>query len=251
MIVHPIKTPRITAAKTTLIALLDECLPNIPDRSVVAITSKVVSLCENRVVPVSQYSKEELVKQEADQYVPLVNKYGFHFTISKNILIPAAGIDESNSGDLYVLWPNNAQKTANDIRRYLVKRLQHKNIGVIITDSTCMPLRRGTAGIYLAHSGFKALNDYVGKPDLFGRPFMVSQANVAGGLAASAVLCMGEGAEQTPICHIYDVPFVQFQSRNPTQQELNDLNIALDEDIFAPFLTAVRWKSNHGEGVDE
>jgi F420-0:gamma-glutamyl ligase len=217
----------------------------------VVITSKIVSLCENRVLPIGQYSKEELVKKEADQYVPFVNKYGFHFTISKNTLIPAAGIDESNSDDNYVLWPINAQKTANNIRDYLVKKSKHKNIGVVITDSTCMPLRRGTTGIYLAHSGFKALNNYVGKPDLFGRPFTVSQSNVASGLAATAVLCMGEGAEQTPICFIYDAPFVQFQDRNPTKRELNDLNIPLDEDIFAPFLTAVEWKSSKGENTND
>ena len=33
-----------------------------------------------------------------------------------------------------------------------------------------------------------------------GRPFKMSQANVAAGLAAAAVVVMGEGSEQTPLC---------------------------------------------------
>ena len=66
----------------------------------------------------------------------------------------------------------------------------------------------------LAYSGFRALNDYVGRPDLFGRPFTVSQADVAGGLAAATVLQMGEGAEQTPIAVLTELPFVQFQDRD-------------------------------------
>ncbi len=81
----------------------------------------------------------------------------------------------------------------------------------------------------------------MGKPDLFGRPFKMSQANVAAGLAAAAVAAMGEGAEQTPLCVIDDVPFVRFQARNPTAGELGYLRIPFEEDLFAPLLGAVPW----------
>jgi F420-0:gamma-glutamyl ligase len=107
-----------------------------------------------------------------------------------------------------------------------------------------MPLRRGTTGIYLAHSGFKALNDYIGKTDLFGRTYAVSKASVASGLAASAVVTMGEGTEQTPLCLITDVPFVQFQDRNPDQEELSELTISMADDVFSQFLTAIEWRSD-------
>jgi F420-0:gamma-glutamyl ligase len=156
-------------------------------------------------------------------------------------LIPTAGIDESNAHDVYVLWPKDAQATANEIRAYLKARFGVTNAGVLITDSTCQPLRRGTTGIYLAHSGFRALHNYIGQPDLFGRPFAVSQASVAGGLAAAAVLAMGEGTEQTPLALLSDLPAVTFVDADPDEAELTELHIQLDEDLFAPFLTAVEW----------
>lgn len=62
------------------------------------------------------------------------------------------------------------------------------------------------------------------------------------GLAASAVVVMGEGNEKMPIALIEDVPFVSFQSRNPTTEELELLNITIDEDMYAPILKNVRWK---------
>jgi F420-0:gamma-glutamyl ligase len=128
----------------------------------------------------------------------------------------------------------------------LQARLGTPHIGVVITDSTCTPLRRGTTGICLAYSGFAAVKDYVGEPDLFGRPFRVSQANIAGGLAAAAVLAMGEGSERTPLCVIEDLPSVQFLDRDPTEDELDRARIPLDDDLFAPFLTAVGWKRGRG-----
>ncbi len=241
MIVTPLKTQRITPGKLSLIDLLDEALAELSEKAILVITSKVVSLCENSVRPKGSVNKEELVMQEADQIAEAVGEYGFHFTITNNTLIPSAGIDESNSDDTYVLWPRDAQATANETRSYILRRFSLQQVGVIITDSTITPLRRGTTGIALAHSGFRALNNYVGTPDLFGRPFTVSQANVAGGLAAAAVLSMGEGAEQTPLCIIQDLPFVHFQHHHPTAEELRLLAIEPQEDVFAPFLTSVKW----------
>ncbi|HEV2403745.1 MAG TPA: coenzyme F420-0:L-glutamate ligase [Candidatus Saccharimonadales bacterium] len=242
MTIQPIKTKRLTAGIMAITELLDTYLQTMPERSVIAITSKVVSLCENRVVPTSKAIKEDLVRQEAEQYVPDPGNYGFYFTIANHTLIPSAGIDESNGDDNYILWPINPQQTANEVWRYLRSRFNRKHVGVVITDSVCTPLRRGTTGICLAHSGFCALNDYVGKPDLFDRPFVVSQSNTAGGLAAAAVLTMGEGTEQTPICLIEDLPLVQFQDHPPTDAELANLYVPTEEDIFAPLIEATPWQ---------
>jgi dihydrofolate synthase / folylpolyglutamate synthase len=171
-----------------------------------------------------------------------LSNYGIAFTITKNSLIPSAGIDESNGGDYYILWPKDAQSTANEVRQHLQQRFGLRQVGVIITDSTCQPMRRGTIGIALAHSGFASQHNYVGQPDLYGRPFTVSQSNISGGLASAAVVTMGEGTEQTPLCLIRDAMFVDFQERNPSAQELKAITISLEEDLFAPFLQAVRWE---------
>jgi dihydrofolate synthase / folylpolyglutamate synthase len=238
-----VKTERITAGATELLPLLERVIADVEDRSVIAITSKLVSLCEGSVIPVDQIDKEQLVVRESDLYLPATfSKYGHHFTITSNTLIPMAGVDESNGDGNYVLWPKDAQATASQVRAWARQRFELSHVGVVITDSTCHPLRRGTNGIMLAYSGFRALNDYVGRPDLFGRPFTVSQADVAGGLAAAAVLQMGEGAEQTPVAILTELPFVHFQDRDPTAEELATMIMPLAEDLFAPFLTSVQWR---------
>jgi dihydrofolate synthase / folylpolyglutamate synthase len=243
MKVTSVRTERITAGAIELLPLLERVLADVPDGSVIAITSKVVSLCEGSVIPFDEIDKEELVVRESDLYLPAsLSKYRHHFTITNNTLIPMGGVDESNGDGQYVLWPRDAQATASQVRAWAKRTFGLSEIGVIITDSTCHPLRRGTNGIMLGYSGFRALNDYVGRPDLFGRPFAVSQADVAGGLAAAAVVQMGEGAEQTPIAILTDLPFVHFQDRDPTAEELASVIISLDEDLFAPFLTSVPWQ---------
>lgn len=242
MLTVPIRTSKVRAGKTTLATLLDKSLESISEGSVLAITSKIVSLCENRTVPIKDTDKAELVKQESEYYMPSrLSKYGYQLTITNNRLIAMAGIDESNGRGNYILWPHNPQGTANKIRQHLIKRFGLEKVGVIITDSTCTPLQYGTTGMALSHSGFKALNDYIGSPDLFGTPFAVSKANITGGLAASAVLAMGEGAEQTPIVLMTDLPFVAFQDDEPSAKELLALRVPREDDLFEPFLNSVQW----------
>lgn len=242
MIARAIKTSRITPRATTLFALLDKSINEMPERGILAITSKIVSLCEGSIVPLAGTDKEKLIQSEADYYLAKQDsKYDISFTISQNILIPNAGIDESNAGDVFVLWPRDPQVTANAVRDYLMKRFGLKEVGVVVTDSTCRPLHRGVSGIALAFSGFLPLKDYVGEPDLFGRPFTVAQADIVGGLASTAVMIMGEGSESTPLAVISDLDFVTFVARDPSPDELSGLSIPREEDLFAPFLTSVAW----------
>jgi putative folate metabolism gamma-glutamate ligase len=244
MIVKPIKTAKISPSEKTLVQIIDKAITELPEKSIVVITSKIVSLCEGSVVPLDEAPKEEIVRKHADNYLsPSHSKYGTTFTVLHNTLIPNAGIDESNAKDVYVLWPKDPTTTANDVRRYLKNRLGLQHVGVIITDSTSRPMRLGTTGIALGFSGFVPLKSYVGEPDLFGRSFKTDTADIAGGLAASAVLTMGEGAEQTPIAIVQDVPFVEFVSRDPTDTELETLGLNIDDDLFEPFLTKVDWQS--------
>jgi F420-0:gamma-glutamyl ligase len=242
MIIKPFKTGKILPSKMSIFELLDKYLLEVPEKSVVAITSKIISLCEGRVSPIPGPSKDELIKQEYYYLATGRKKYKYSFTLTQNTLIPMAGIDESNANGQHVLWPKDPQKNANEVRKYLKHRFRLKEVGVVITDSTCMPMRWGVIGIALGYSGFKGINDYTGKKDLFGRPLQVSMAAVANGLASASVLTMGEGSEQTPIAIISEVPFVKFQDRNPTKEELELFYLKdKDEDLFAPFLNAVKW----------
>lgn len=243
MIVRPYKTHKIKPGES-IYQILDTYLPKLEEESIVAIASKIVGICEGRVVEIkSAEQKDELVRQEAEYYLPReYNQYGFMITINKGIMVASAGIDESNSENHFSLWPEDPQKSANEIRKYLVTKYKLINLGVIITDSKLTPLRWGVTGVAIAHSGFQALNSYVGKPDIFGRIMHAEKSNVADSLATAAVAEMGEGAEQQPIAVITDTTFVTFQSTNPTKKELADLKISLEDDVYASLLTAVSWK---------
>jgi len=243
MIVTPLKTRKVLPSAYTLFELLDEYVTEFAEGNVLAITSKIVSLCEGAVVSMDNIERDALIRHEAEQYAVIPGSdYGVIFTVVRNTLIPNAGVDESNAAGMYVIWPRNPQATANAVRAYLCKRFGIKEVGVIITDSTGQPMRWGMGGIAIAHSGFKELHNYVGRPDLFGRNFAHETAAVSGGLAAAAVLVMGEGAESTPLAVIGDVPFVEFQGRDPLPEELEAARISLDNDIFSPMLKSVPWR---------
>ena len=246
MRVTPIKTHKITTNDRDLIKILDKYLSALPDRSVLAITSKIVSITEGRLVKMSDIDKDNLIKQ-AQFYLPREqNRYNVSLTITRNMLAATAGIDESNGNGYYILWPKYPQKTANKVREYLKKRFRLKKIGVIITDSKTTPLRWGVTAVALAYSGFKPLKDYIGKKDLFARKFEFEKLSIVDSLASAAAVVMGEGAEQTPMAIINDLPFVEFQDRNPTAKELKGLKIKIDEDLYGSFLINVQWKKGKG-----
>jgi len=243
MIVTPIKTHKITDKDKSVTKILDRYLKDFPDRSVLGIAAKIVSICEGRFVPVGSVEKDALVEQEAERYIPRsYNKWGFCFSITRRTLIASAGVDESNAFGNYVLWPEDPQKSANQIREYLVKRFKIKYAGVVIVDGHTQPFRWGVMGISIAHSGFSAVKWNAGKPDVFGRPIQVSNQSIVEGLAATASLIMGEAGEQTPLSLITDVPFVEFQARNPTQKELDSISITPEEDLYWPIMMNAPWK---------
>lgn len=241
------KTKKV-AAGDNLYEILDKYLPALLEKSILVITSKIVSITQGRLVGMDSADKDELIKQEAQFYLPREqNQYNVSLTITRNILAATAGIDESNGNGYYILWPKDPQATVNAVRAYLKKRFHLKNIGVIITDSKTTPLRWGVTAIAISYSGFKPLKDYIGKKDLFERKFEFEKLSIIDSLAGAAGVVMGEGAEQTPMAIIEDVPFVEFQDRNPTEKELKELEITIEKDLYGPFLKNVRWKKGNGK----
>ena len=244
MKVTPIKTEKVLPGSISLFDFLDKYIIGLKEKTVVAIASKVVGICEGRVVKkISEEQKDELAKEEADYYLPReCNQYGFMITINQNMLVASAGVDESNGNGYYVLWPKDPQKSANEIREYLSKKFAVEDVGVILPDSKLSPLRWGVTGYSVVHSGFNALKNYIGTPDIFGRLLQAEKTNVADSLSTAAVFEMGEGNEQQPLAIIEDLNTVEFQQRNPTKEELDNLKIALGDDVFSSLLTTVKWQ---------
>lgn len=237
---HPVTT------KDSLFPLIDAYVPQLKEQSIFIITSKIISLCEGSVVKKEEVeSKKALVQKSADAYLDYEEEsifpYSVPLTIKNNILIPFAGIDESNGNAMYILYPKNIQQSASSIWEYVRSRDKIQELGVLITDSHTTPMRRGVIGIGLGWCGFKPLYSYIGKPDCFGVPLQVTMRNNLDGLAAATVFCMGEGNEQTPFAVVTNAPKMEFQSEPPTDVEVRWLSIPMHEDLYAPLLKTSRW----------
>ena len=236
MIFLPVRTRLLTPPKDEIWDILDNL--EIQDGDIVFITSKILALHQGRTVTVNS-NKQDLIRQESTHWLPYRNIGGFdvNLTITNNILIPSAGIDESNAEGHYILWPKNVDKLCAEIRKYLIKRNPSvKNLGVISTDSHTTPLRWGVTGITTGFSGVKPLRDIRGEKDLFGKVLRLTQVNLIDPLTSMAVLLMGECAEQTPIVILRDYKAIPFC----TKSSMKDFVIPPKLDLYYPLLVAFK-----------
>lgn len=249
MNIKVIKTRKFLPPKDDLWEILRESIPELRENSVVAVTSKIASIGEGRCVSADKVSgKDELAKRQADYYLLKDENEGHRLhTITNGILVGSAGIDESNSNGYYILWPKNPDKSAKEIWKFLRKTYSIQNLGVILTDSNAVPLKRGIVGNAISFYGFVHIKNYVGKKDLFGRKFKYTRTNIPDSIAAFAVYLMGEGNEQTPIVIFEDLPFIKFVKRAPHfRKRFTSWRVPMDEDLFRPFLKGVPWKKGGG-----
>ena len=236
--VQPIKT-RIFHPGQNLTHFVLESVPKPRSRTVIAVTSKLVSLAENRVVPRDSTDKKSLVQKESDKFLGEIG-HGCFLTVKHGLLIPSAGIDESNSasGD-YILFPEGPYASARKLWLELREAWALPELGIVLTDSRTSPLRRGVTGICLAYWGFKGLRNLIGTPDIFGRELKMTQINLADGLAGVAVMMMGEGKETTPLALIEGAE-VEFQDRT----EPGEVAMPFEEDLYYPVLSAYDSKNS-------
>jgi F420-0:gamma-glutamyl ligase len=242
-------TIKITAYQTrNIVGIGDDLfayLKKIPlvEKSILAVSSKVVSLCEGRVIKKISHS-DNIIKREADQFIErsvVPGKYAL-LTLKHHILTASAGVDEFDGS--FVLWPKNPSRSAKNIFYRLKRFHKLKNFGVIITDSHTVPLRRGSLGFGLAYFGFAPLRSYRGRKNLLGREMKMTQANVVDALASAAVLAMGEGGERTPFCVIsgnLDIQFLSGPYR--PKNRYGRFEVPIEEDIYQPMLSKAPWQS--------
>lgn len=247
MRIEAIKTHKVDISDS-LAAILDGYIKSVCDEDIIIITSKIISILQGRLVSKETIDKRLLVQQEADLILKTErNPYDLYLTIRGGILIPSAGIDESNVDGYYVLYPEDIQGTAAWIWKYIKEQHNVQKLGVLITDSHTTIMRRGVTGIALGWCGFEPLYSYINKPDLCGQPLRVTQVNILDSLATSAVFAMGEGNEQTPLAIIKDAPKISFLNRTPTLEEEQKVVIPMEEDLYAPLLRSTRWIRNAKE----
>lgn len=211
--------------------LLEHLTKEQLEGNALALTTKLVSIAENRRTQRTSIDKRSLISKEADCYLT-EGQYGVELTITKGLLIPSAGIDESNSqNDEYILYPQDPYASAKSLHGFLKNHFSLRNFALVLTDSHSAPLRRGVNGIALAHWGFRATKSLVGETDIFSKPLKFTHVNVADALASMAVFCMGEGSERTPLAIISgaEIDFTEHTDKAEVQ-------IEPENDLYYPLL---------------
>jgi dihydrofolate synthase / folylpolyglutamate synthase len=232
------RTPLFLPPKDN-ISRIPESLPQLKERSIVAISSKIVSICEGRCVPVSQVSKDILVEAESDRiFRPLEENLGnMVLTLKDGQLIESAGIDQSNADHFYILMPKNPIASAKHLWQLIRKAHNLEEVGIVITDSHSIPSRQGAVGMALGSFGFIPVHHNEGKGDVFGNKLSLSTSNLAEGFAASAVLEMGEGPEQTPLVVLEDVKGVRFYKKSRSILRVKKYEyVNPKQDVYAPLI---------------
>ncbi len=196
------------------------------DNDIIVLAESAVATAEGRVVALSSVKpskkalalsklydtdpgKMELIIRESDEILGGIP--GVVVTITKGVLSPSAGIDNSNAPEGHVvLLPEDPKRSAAEIRERLMEEYGC-GIAVIVGDSRTQPLRLGCVGIALGCAGIEPVEDMRGHKDLFGKPLMITRRATADNLVSAAQLIMGEADESTPAVLIRDahVKFIE------------------------------------------
>lgn len=246
MNVSQIKTRKFLPPKDEIKDLLSY-VPKLHDGSIVALSSKVISICEGKTIPLTSISHDALVAKLAGTSLEPVRrgKNDMILTQVGNLLVESAGVDVSNANGYYILLPKDPYKSAQKVWEYLRKRDKIKQLGIVITDSHSVPRRKGAEGFALASYGFKASHVYQDQRDIFGKKFHFTASDVADSLAAAAVLTMGEGNETTPLAVITGLDNIEFFKKAiPLSTAKKYSWVHPDLDVYAPLLKSVLWHNS-------
>jgi coenzyme F420-0:L-glutamate ligase/coenzyme F420-1:gamma-L-glutamate ligase len=169
-------------------ALIAAAEPGLRDGDVIAVSSKIVSKAEGRLVPGDRdpavtAETARIVATRGDTRI-VATRHGF--------VVAAAGVDASNvpAGQVLLL-PADPDASARRIRSGLAERLG-VDVGVIVTDTFGRPWRLGLTDVALGVAGLPPLVDERGRLDRYGRRLDVTVTAVADELAGAADLVKGK-----------------------------------------------------------
>jgi coenzyme F420-0:L-glutamate ligase/coenzyme F420-1:gamma-L-glutamate ligase len=211
-----------------LAAMLAEPLRSMGarDRDVVAVTQKIVSKAEGRVVPDGGDGRSVWVTRETRRVVArrgdLIIAETHHGFVCAN-----AGVDASNVQEGFVsLLPIDPDASAEALRASLAQRLGLSHLGVVITDTFGRPWRNGLVNVAIGCAGLPAIIDLRGNADHHGRALEVTVVALADEVAAASGLVMGKSA-RVPVALIRGVDLTASAPGRAV-----DLIRAPDEDLF-------------------
>jgi coenzyme F420-0:L-glutamate ligase / coenzyme F420-1:gamma-L-glutamate ligase len=196
----------------------------VRDGDVVAITQKVVSKAEGRLVAEGDGGRGAWVERESRRVVArrgeLVVAETRHGFVCAN-----AGVDASNvETGFLTLLPEDPDGSAERLRAALSERLGAK-LAVVITDTFGRPWRRGVVNVAIGCAGIASLVDLRGTSDHLGRELEATVVALADEVAAAVGLAMGK-TERVPAAVVRGV------RHDGASVPVADLVRPADEDLF-------------------
>lgn len=190
---------------------------------VIAISQKVVSKAEGRVVVLDHVSPGleaktladelgqdprlvELILAESREVVRTDPERGILITETRHGFVCAnAGIDASNSGrgDAVVLLPEEPDRSAREIREAIEDACGGRP-AVLVTDSFGRAWRIGQVEVAIGCAGIDPLDDWRGRKDLGGHELTATEIGIADELAAAADLARDK-TSRSPVVKIEGV----------------------------------------------
>ncbi len=166
-----------------LAALLASALP-LEDGDILALTSKVVSKAEGRIVTTDRATAvagetSRVIARRAETAI-VRTRHG--------LVMAAAGVDASNTAPgTVVLLPLDPDFSARKIREAIGSD-EGPNVGVVVTDTLGRAWRNGQTDVAIGAAGLEVMQDYSGSADGYGNLLSVTAPAVADEIAGAADL---------------------------------------------------------------
>jgi coenzyme F420-0:L-glutamate ligase/coenzyme F420-1:gamma-L-glutamate ligase len=180
-----------------LAAIVGDALDGLlTDGDILAVTSKIVSKAEGRVVQAAD--REQAITDETVRVVATRPHPGGVTRIVENrlgMVAAAAGVDASNTpSGTVLLLPLDPDDSARRLRAAIEERFAVR-VGVVITDTLGRAWREGQTDVAIGSSGVRLLDDLRGMTDSHGRRLDVTLPAVGDEIAAAADLVKGKSAQ--------------------------------------------------------
>lgn len=228
LLLLPVEGLPIVQHGDDLAALLTPALRelNVASGDVLVVTSKIVSKAEGCFVNLREVTPSpralalaaetnkdprlvEVILRESvavSRSAPnvLITRHRLGF-VSAN-----AAIDHSNVAadpDVVLCMPDDPDRSARQLRDRLEQMLG-VTLAVIIADSHGRPHRLGTVGVAVGVAGMPGIEDWRGRPDLFGYRLQHTEIGLADMVASAATLVMGQADERVPAVLVRGLRYV-------------------------------------------
>ena len=168
----------------------------LSDGDIIAITSKIISKAEGRMVHAAD--REDAITAETVRVVATRAHPGGVTRIVENrlgMIAAAAGVDSSNTPvGTVLLLPVDPDASALRLRLALQERFGIR-LGVVVTDTLGRAWREGQTDVAIGGSGLRLIDDLRGSLDAEGRRLDVTLPAVGDEIAAAADLVKGKNGK--------------------------------------------------------